>query len=165
MSIVFEPAEVDDAEDLVALRNSVARWLVDRGIDQWLPGEFSRKRIRSWIERGRVHVHRRAGTIVAAVAILDADPGIWRDDRPDAGYIHLLMVDRAHAGSGLGDAALAYAEHQIRDRGGTVARLDAVASNVALQAWYEQRGYRRVSRTAVGDQDLYDAVLFEKPLP
>lgn len=52
---MFEPAAVDDAEALVALRDGIARWLLERGVDQWLPGEFPQQRMRSWIERGHIH--------------------------------------------------------------------------------------------------------------
>lgn len=102
--------------------------------------------------------------IAAAVAVLDDDPEIWSDGRRDAGYIHLLMVGRAHAGSGFGDAALAHAEEITRDRGGHLARLDAVASNAKMQDWYKQRGYRSVGIRAYDDEDLFDSVLLEKVL-
>lgn len=161
---MFKLAAADDAEELVGLRDDVARWLLGRGIKQWLPGEFSQQRMRSWIQQGYVHVCRRDDVIAAAVAVLEDDPDIWSDGRRDAGYIHLLMVDRAHAGAGLGDAALAHAEEMIRDAGGRFARLDAVASNVRMQDWYEQRGYRSVGTKAYEGDDLFDSVLLEKPL-
>ncbi|HEX2027334.1 MAG TPA: GNAT family N-acetyltransferase [Nitriliruptorales bacterium] len=141
---MFESAHLDEADDVMALRDSIAQWLIERGVDQWLRGDFPRHRLRAWIEQVQLHVHRRGGEIVATVAVLGDDPAFWSDRRGDAGYIHLLMVDRAHAASGLGDAAVTYAEQGIRDHGGRLARLDVVASNATLQCWYEQRGYRPV---------------------
>ena len=161
---MFERAERDDIDELLVLRDALARWLSDRGIEQWLPGELPRQRLGAWVDRGRVHVHRHRGEIVAAVAALDDDPEIWNDGRVDAGYIHLLMVDRRHAGRGLGEAGLAYAEQQIRDGGGRVARLDTVATNTALQSWYERHGYRRAGTRTFEKPGLFDVVLFEKPV-
>lgn len=149
---------------LVVLRDQVAEWLLGHDIQQWLPGEFPTARMQAWVERGDVFVHRRDGRIVAVVAVLNEDLEIWDDDREDAGYIHLLMVDRAHAGVGLGDAALAYAEEQVRERGGRVARLDAVASNAELRRWYQARGYRVVGSRAFDEPELFDSVLLEKTL-
>jgi ribosomal protein S18 acetylase RimI-like enzyme len=163
-SKLFEHAKLHDVKALVELRDQVARWLLERGIQQWLPSEFSAVRMQAWVERGDVFVNRRDGRIVAAVAVLDADPEIWDDDPGNAKYIHLLMVDRAHAGVGLGDAALAYAEERVRDRGGRLARLDAVASNEVLRCWYEARGYEVVGYRAFDEPELFDSVLLEKSL-
>lgn len=157
-------AESEDVGALVALRDNIARWLLQRGIQQWLPGEFSTGRMQTWVHRGDVFVRRRDGRIVAAVAVLDEDPEIWDDDDDGAAYIHLLMVDREHAGVGLGDAALSFAEEQVRDRGGCVARLDAVASNAVLCRWYQARGYRVVGSRAFEEPELFDSVLLEKTL-
>lgn len=149
---------------LVVLRDEIAQWLLEEDIRQWLPGEFPTARMQAWVEHGDVFVHRRDGRIVAVVAVLDDDLEIWDDDRDDAGYIHLLMVDRIHAGIGLGDAALAHAEARVRDRGGRLARLDVVASNEFLRRWYEARGYEVVGSRAFEEPELFDSVLLEKTL-
>lgn len=120
--------------------------------------------MRAWVERGDVLVHRRGVQIAAAVAVLDHDPAIWEDDHESAGYVHLLMVDRAHAGMGLGDTALAHAEDRMRGRGQWLARLDVVASNRALQNWYEDRGYQIVGTRAFESREFLDVVLLEKPV-
>lgn len=161
---MFERAYAEDADDLVALRDEVARWLLERDIHQWLPGEFPVARMQAWIGHGDVFVHRRDARIVAAVAVVDEDPEIWDDDRQDARYIHLLMVDRAYAGVGLGDAALAFAEDHVRDRGGRLSRLDAVASNAVLRDWYQSRGYEVVGSRAFEEPELFDSTLLEKRL-
>jgi protein-tyrosine phosphatase len=163
-SELFERAASGDVDELVALRDQLAKWLIELGIQQWLPGEFSRARMRAWVERGDVLVHRRDARIAAAVAVLDEDTAIWHDDHESAGYVHLLMVDRAHAGVGLGDVALAHAEDRMRGRGRPLARLDVVASNAVLRRWYGDRGYEIVGTRAFEDLELFDVVLLEKPL-
>lgn len=57
---MFERAEPDDVGELVALRDRVARWLLERGVEQWLPGEFSVSRMQGWVERGDVFVGSKA---------------------------------------------------------------------------------------------------------
>lgn len=141
-------ARPGDAAALVALRDSLARWLLSMGFRQWLPGEFTVDRMRDWIDRSWVHVYRIEDDIAAAVAVLPSDTTIWTDDG-DAGYIHLLMVAREHAGRGLGNDALARADQVIGRMGRSVARLDAVSANPALHQWYVARGY-----PSGRDQDL-----------
>ncbi len=98
----FTPATLSDVPVLVALRDALATWLLQQGIEQWNPGEFGVERMRRWVADGRVFVHRRDGEPVAAVAVIWDDPRIWPADEVKAGYIHLLMVDRRFPGEGLG---------------------------------------------------------------
>ncbi len=97
--VLVEPATLNDVSDLVTLRDRLASWLLERGIEQWNPGEFGVERMRRWVADGRVFVHRR-GAPVAVVAVLWED-NIWPADDVRAGYIHLLMVDRRFAREGL----------------------------------------------------------------
>lgn len=163
------PATLEDAGPLVAVRDGLARWLESRGIAQWIPGEFPARQMRDWIDAGHVHVLRDGGRAVGAVAVLWEDADIWGTDGEDgrAGYVHLLMVDRSRAGQGLGDRLLAHAEGLIRDHDRSLSRLDAVADNEPLHAWYRTRGYLPVRpKTFEGRYaaDWYDCLLFEKTL-
>lgn len=162
MDLVVELAHPEEVEALVGLRDDVAEWLVRRGIEQWVPGEFSLDRMRDWIGQRAVHVARRGGRPIAAAAVLWEDPEIWGEDDQRAGYIHLLMVDRAHGGQGLGDHMLAHAEQVIRRHGRSRARLDAVASNRRLVAWYRDRGYEPVGTRTFPGSSWYDSTLLEK---
>ena len=160
-----ERASPDDAAELVQLRDRLATWLQARGVAQWRPGEVGLDRVRAWIERGAVDLCRGDGGIDAAVAVLWDDP-VWAGrDRDDAGYVHLLLVDRRRAGQGLGDVMLAHAEQRIRQAGRVRVRLDAVTSNSVLRQWYQRRGYRPVGTVQFDREDLFDTTLFEKRLP
>ena len=161
----LEPATPDDATELLALRDGLGRWLADRGIRQWEPGEFPHERLVAWLTAGSVHVLRREGRIVAAVAVLWDDPEIWGDDPAPAGYVHLLMVDRSQAGQGVGDAMLAWAEAHIAAHGRRRARLDAGRDNHRLQSWYAARGYREVGEREFEDDHWFAVTLREKTLP
>jgi GNAT superfamily N-acetyltransferase len=101
------PAAADDAERLHALRETSARWLTDRGIRQWEPGEVSLATVRAQAAAGEWFLDREDGQLRAALRFLWSDPEIWGADAGRAGYVHGLMVDRAYAGVGLGAALLA----------------------------------------------------------
>lgn len=156
-------ARPDDVAALVALRDSLARWLLSTGVRQWLPGEFSVDRMRDWVDRSWVHVHRIEDDIAAAVAVLPSDTAIWPEDG-DAGYIHLLMVARDHAGRGLGDETLTDAERLIAGSGRSLSRLDVVSANPALHQWYVARGYVPVGIKTFDGPDMFDTTLFQKRL-
>jgi ribosomal protein S18 acetylase RimI-like enzyme len=141
-------ATEDEADELLALRDGLGRWMMARGIDQWRPGEFPGTTLLAWIAAGWVHVDRREHGLVGAVAVLPEDPDFWGSRGTDgtAGYVHLLMVRRDHHGAGIGDALLRGAERHIAATGRRLVRLDAASGNAALSRWYDGRGYLEVDR-------------------
>lgn len=160
-----EVARPADADELIALRDRVARWLEGRGLEQWHPGELTAPDLAPWLDAGLVHVVRDPrAAIVAAVAVLPDDP-VWvhQPSRP-AGYVHLLMVDRRLAGRGVGAALLSWVEHDLAVREAQVARLDVVEGNDHLQRWYGRQGYRAVGRWVDPAGRWRPSVLREKRL-
>ncbi len=164
MPLHVETAGVGDAEEIVALRDRIASWLLDRGVRQWLPGEMTAERLRPWLAAGQVHMVRHQGRIVATVAVLSEDEDVWWVQDEPAGCVHLLMVDRAHAEPGLGRRLLGWAERHVWARGDRIVRLDAVLKNTRLRAWYRAAGYREVSTKHFDRTDWCDAVLLERRL-
>lgn len=128
------------------MREAAAHWLVERGIRQWQPGEMGVGIIRAQIAAGEWFVHRRAGDVIAALRFLWADPAFWGDQPDDAAYVHGLMIDRRHAGEGLGAAALWWAEGRARVAGRTFLRLDHAADNPGLARYYRELGFRERGR-------------------
>jgi protein-tyrosine phosphatase len=118
----LQPAVAEDAPDLHALREAAARWLLDRGIDQWRPGEIGLATFSAQTAAGEWFVDRLEGSIRAALRFLWADPQFWGPRPDDAGYVHGLMIRRRHAGEGLGAAALRWAEERARRSGFPPAR-------------------------------------------
>lgn len=157
-------ATSEDVDVLLGLRDRLAGWLTRRGVRQWMPGELPAERLAEWVDREAIHVLRREGRLVAAVAVMWEDTSLWGIDDGSAGYIHLLMVDRTHAGRGLGDRMLAHAEGHIVRTGRTLARLDAVTANPFLDTWYRARGYKPVGTTEFPDPRWHDTTLYEKAL-
>ncbi|GAB3434175.1 GNAT family N-acetyltransferase [Flindersiella endophytica] len=144
---ILEPANPGDAEALAALRDEAAAWLLEQGYVQWIPGEFDAERYARSIDQDEVLVVRDDGQIVATVTVASNDELIWADrHRPDAVYIHRLIVARSRSGRGLGTAVLREVERRARARGRRLLRLDIVELNADLAAYYERHGFRPVGR-------------------
>lgn len=101
------------------------------------------------VEAGYVFVHDPDGRIAASVSILWNDPLIWGPDNGNSGYVHMLIVDRAWAGHGFGERALAWTEQYISGSGKDRGRLDVTVSNDTLQGWYVEPGLRNGRHSGV----------------
>lgn len=130
-----------DAEAVLGLRDSLARWLLDRGVGQWEPAELPAEWIEDRIAAGSVYLVHHRSQLVGSVTITSEDALIWGDHDDLAGYIHMLMVARAFAGHGVGRSMLSWCEARIEADGRDLARLDCVRSNERLRRYYEEAGY------------------------
>jgi protein-tyrosine phosphatase len=158
-------ATVDHAPTVRRLRNDLARWMLQRGIEQWRPGEMSLEWIETCISWGVVHVVTLDEQLVGTVTVVWDDPLLWGEQAGVAGYVHMLMVDRRFSGHGIGRSILAWAESSICDHGRRVARLDCVRTNRPLRTYYETAGYRFVAHKEFPDIDWAgETSLYEKSL-
>lgn len=157
-------AVIEDAPKLVELRNGLAEWMLNRGIEQWQPDQFDVEHLTAWIEAGLIFIYPKGDQIAASVAVLENDPLIWGPDDGDAGYIHMLMVDRRWSGRGLGHRTLEWAERHIERKGKERVRLDVTAANATLQQWYTERGYEIVDTREFDHPGWNEVVLLEKSL-
>jgi GNAT superfamily N-acetyltransferase len=154
-------ARVEDAAAILGLRTAAETWLAERGIEQWHPGEVSLADVRGQVAAGEWHVACDAGRMRAALRLLWSDP-VWGDHRP-AVYVHGLVIDRAHAGHGLGAGLLDWAGARGRRAGATVLRLDCVEANPGLRRYYRRLGFREVGRRDF-DGPWHSAVLLERAI-
>jgi ribosomal protein S18 acetylase RimI-like enzyme len=152
-----------DADVLLALREAAGRRLVTRGIRQWEPGEVSVEQIRAQVGAGEWWVHGRDGAVAGALRLLWSDVEFWGDRPDDDAYVHGLMIDRCHAGEGLGRRLLDWAEHRAREADRPFLRLDCAEVNDRLRRYYRERGFREVGRRDF-DGTWWSVTLFEKPL-
>jgi GNAT superfamily N-acetyltransferase len=151
-------ARPDDAETVANLLEEAAAWLHARGIDQWHMGDWLRPLLAARIAQGEVHLARHEGEPAATLTLQWSDGETWGPMPDDAGYIHGFAVRRAYAGQGLGRALLAWAERQVADTGRSFLRLDCMARNLALRAYYERVGF--VERRDIPTDDW--SALYEK---
>lgn len=162
--VELRTAGMDDLEAVLELRSQIAGWLATHDVAMWQT-PIRRELVAGWIGQGALWVCLESGRIVATIVLLERDLEFWGDDGMPARYVHLLMVDRAHAGQSLGTRVLNCAEKLARAGGADVLRLDAVTEIAPLQRWYEERGYAAVGSRAfdVGGRRL-DVTLRQKEL-
>lgn len=157
------PAAGTDLDELLRLRGEAEDWLAARGIDQWRKGEVPAALVAEQLASREWHVVRSGERLVGALRLLWSDPQIWlHEDRP-AAYVHGLVIDRRHAGHGLGARMLTWAEGQALSAGHNRLRLDCAEGNPALRRYYAGLGFREVGRRDF-DGLWFSAVLLEKPL-
>jgi GNAT superfamily N-acetyltransferase len=134
-------AQADDLDAVMGILENATAWLEARGIDQWHDDPRLRTRIASRIERGEMWLARLGQEAIGTLALQWADEEMWSARPPDAGYVHGLAVRRAYAGHGVGRALLDWAAGEVARAGRKFLRLDCVAHNGALRAYYEAAGF------------------------
>ncbi|MEU6981147.1 MULTISPECIES: GNAT family N-acetyltransferase [unclassified Streptomyces] len=141
----IRPATDADLTTLVRLRDDAARWMPTTGVaGQWRPGELDEDHFRRIMDRDEVWLAEDAGLVVGAWELWWADEAAWGPQPPVAGYVHRLMVDRDTAAPGTGRLLLEAAEARVAAAGRTRVRLDCLAGNAPLNAYYQRAGYRVV---------------------
>jgi ribosomal protein S18 acetylase RimI-like enzyme len=141
----LRPAAETDLSTLVRLRDGAARWMLARGITgQWRPGELDEEHFRQVMAQGEVWLAEAEGRAIGAWELWWEDEAAWGPQPPVAGYVHRLMVDRYAAAPGTGRLLLQAAERRVAEAGRTRVRLDCLAGNAQLNAYYQDAGYRVV---------------------
>ena len=137
-------AESTDVDAYVELLEAAARWMRERGIEQWRPGSMraQRRLFAAAQAAGEVYVVRDGDALIGG-AVLRAEPDpIWFDrPEPSALYLGKLVVARDRVGGGLGARIVEACERIARERGVEWLRLDCVASNESLARYYQRFGY------------------------
>jgi GNAT superfamily N-acetyltransferase len=146
----------DETEVVVAVLSDAAAWLGARGVEQW-PDRFPTEWVLPAIEAGETWLAELDGQIVGTLVVQWDDPLFWAGYSSDAGYLHRLAV-RRH-GAGLGGRLLRWAERHASAAGKSYLRLDCVASNETLRAYYERAAYEYVGDVTV---DEYVQSRYEK---
>lgn len=154
------PARPDEINVVLDLLADAAAWLRARGVDQW-PERFDASWVMPALERGdtwlAVHERQDEDEVVATLVVEWEDELCWAGYPADAGYLHRLAVRRR--GTGLGAQLLRWAEEHAAAEGKRFLRLDCVAWNGPLCAYYERAGYEHVGDVTVGP---YTQARYEK---
>ncbi|MCT9077534.1 tyrosine-protein phosphatase [Streptomyces fulvoviolaceus] len=165
--LAYRKATEADAHLLVRLRDSAALWQLARGIDQWKPGEKDETHFHRVMKEGEVWLAHAGDHLAGAWELWWDDPSAWGPRPPDAGYIHRLMTTPYTTPPGTGRRMLTEAESRIAATGRPYARLDCLASNPRLRAYYEAAGYTVVGEQSAKEDGLsspYAVTLLEKRL-
>ncbi|MFD4763862.1 GNAT family N-acetyltransferase [Streptomyces sp. NPDC058439] len=145
----FRLAEDTDLATLVRLRDDAACWMLAQGITgQWQPGQLDEDHFRKTMVSGEVWLAEADGRVAGAWELWWEDEDAWGPQPPVAGYVHRLMVDRSSAQPGTGRFLLHAAERRVAAAGRAFVRLDCLADNTRLNAYYLNAGYRVVGHKA-----------------
>lgn len=144
---LIRPAGPDDLAAILALRTEAERWLAHNGIRQWTADydQYARGVLTRWVRSGNAWVVDHQDQTVATVSVMlrvpDPDFWGWADpaDQVDALYIGKMIVSRALAGRGLGDAIMNWASLRAARAEVNWLRLDVRRDNTRLQEYYLDR--------------------------
>ncbi|KAF9968877.1 hypothetical protein BGZ70_000021 [Mortierella alpina] len=159
----FREAKPEELDIFIDILERAAEWMVANGHNQWIPGSFvapkTRAHIQHTISLGNAffivktnndnHAAAAASseTIIGTFTLNYTDPFdemLWKDlvdDWTDAVYLHRLVVEREYKGYGLGPKALVFAEQEGLKRGKHYLRLDCMADNKLLKAYYREKAH------------------------
>src|SRR5580704_2617854 len=149
-------AGVTDYDAVMAILREAADWISARGNPPWNHWymDAGERILRDRLAHHEVYLARRDDVPVGTVTIQWNDAETWGERGLDgqAGYIHGIAITRSVGGRRVGERLLEWAVETIAARGRQFARLDTIASNVALCRYYGQRGFR-----SLGTATLFDA--------
>jgi GNAT superfamily N-acetyltransferase len=154
-------AIIDDLDLVSAILEEARAWLAGQGIDQWTR-PFDAAWLTPKIEAHELFIVERNAEPAGVFRLLWEDRVFWGDrDRGESAYIHSFAIRRSHAGTGLGGQILTAIAHLARDRNRVNLRLDCVASNHRLIAYYQSHAFTPVDTVLVGG---FEMTLMERAL-
>jgi predicted N-acetyltransferase YhbS len=126
---------------VAAILLAASAWSKLKSSFEWRAQDISVERLAAHSETGELFGWIENSKILGCMLLVPEDKVHWPDDRPgDALYVHKLAVKRSHAGSGIGEALIAFACHAAKSRGINMLRLDTVP-DTRLPAYYERQGF------------------------
>ena len=163
------PGDAPAVHDLLA---RCGRHLAEtRGLTNWVP-PYPLERLREECTPAhpvrRVFVVHEGETLVATFTLGSASPVAgdaafpWRDDLRRPVYVNRLAVEPSRQGGGLGGWCTAEIERRAAEEGYDGVRLDALAANGELLAFYARRGYADRGRRTHGGREF---ACLSRPLP
>ncbi|MFC5650275.1 GNAT family N-acetyltransferase [Paenibacillus solisilvae] len=141
-------AKPEDTQAVLQLLISTAEWLKSTGSTQWnglLKGEDSHNTPEA-IKRGEVYIFMQDNILMGMVMLMQResawDRELWGDEGHGSSiYLHRLNINRAAAGTKLGEHIVRWAGSGIHFPGKDRIRLDCIANNPKLNAFYRSCGY------------------------
>lgn len=140
----IEPATPGDLADIRAAYEHGRVTQRERGSIVW--PEFTDAAILGEIKAQHLFRVVNEGATVGVFSVAYDDPAIWGSHERGAHlYLHRIARAAEYPGRGLMDAILSWAGQQCTLLGREGLRMDTWASNAALIAFYQRRGFRVVA--------------------
>lgn len=133
-----------------------AIWILSKGIIQWPLDwlESIRPEIKAAIESELFYAVEVDNTLAAVIEIRSTPEDLWNNNQDEALYIHKLAIQRKYADRGLGRNILDLIKLKARQKNIEFLRLDCVAHNDKLRAYYESCGFNLKGIVDAGDVNL-----------
>ncbi|MFC5605064.1 GNAT family N-acetyltransferase [Sporosarcina koreensis] len=146
-------ATEEETQTVIALLKEVAAWLQNNDINQWgflLEGGEDDE-IQQAIKDSATYVACQNGEIVATFTLYsrqsDWDQHVWRqEENSEVLYLHRLAVCPQFMKKGIGHKILGWIDENFYK----TIRLDCVAHNQKLCAYYEENGFTLIGTTKDG---------------
>lgn len=160
-------AKPEDGPAIMELYRITAEWLKSKGSTQWadLLVGIDRHNTSAAIARGEVVLFKQEDDPAAVVILMLApspwDLNLWGDDpsNEQVVFLHRMCIHRSFGGTGFGAQVIRWVDSGIAyppDK--EFIRLDCIADNPILNAFYRDAGY-----AFVGEKGGFN--LYEKRLP
>nr|WP_311132532.1 GNAT family N-acetyltransferase [Nonomuraea gerenzanensis] len=137
--------------------DSAVAWLTAQGrTGQWgtrpFTGDAKRTRqVTSWLDGGGMRIAEHGGEPAGCICVGPAHDYVAPAAEPEL-YVQALVIDRRHAGHGVGRTLLDWAAEEGRRRGVGLLRVDCYAGDDGrLVGYYESCGFTRVAPFTVGE--------------
>lgn len=140
--LAIRQARPADTDALTVIYDDVVEWQKARGMPPGLPPMPMREIVARRIARGVIYLASLDGAPAGTITLETDDREVWPEAvTDDALYVHGLAVPRSFAGKEIGLAMLAWAERVAASEDKTYVRLDCMADNPALRAYYVRAGF------------------------
>ncbi|WP_262380592.1 GNAT family N-acetyltransferase [Nonomuraea sp. PA05] len=150
-------ATAADVPAVLSMFDSAVAWLTAQGrTGQWgtrpFTGDAKRTgQVTSWLDGGGMRIAEHDGRPAGCVSVGAAHDYVTPAAEPEL-YVQALVIDRRHAGHGVGRALLDWAAAEARRRGAGLLRVDCYAGHDGrLVGYYESCGFTRVAPFTVGE--------------
>ncbi len=157
--VAIRTATIGDQQIVIALLREVAANLQKKGIDQWIPEEFTEEKIQEWLRDGDILLTFSQNKLAGCAVVTTYSNQLWANRPHSAVYLSKLAVDIAFRGAGMSQKLLKSVEDWAAQRNRDTIRLDCWAGNDHLRKFYTEQGYRLVE---IAPEETWQVALFEK---
>ncbi|MEK3805436.1 GNAT family N-acetyltransferase [Bacillus sp. FSL H8-0547] len=157
-------AEPDESSHIIKLLRKTALWIKEQEINQWsylLDGGEDEEIVRC-IKNKETYVVQQNDKLAATFTLYPSqnewDQEIWGHQEENAVYLHKLAVYPAYMKQGIGNVILSWIPEAVR---ADLIRLDCVADNEKLNAFYKENGFELIGVTK--GHSKYQKEVHKKP--
>lgn len=163
--LTVRKASETDTPAVTAILKGAADWLEEKGVGQWsyLRSGGEDEEIRQDILVGTTYIVEDGKTAVATFNFSPVqnnwDVEMWGERQDQAYYVHRLAVARDWHHRQIGRKLLQWLDENLEGKTHRI-RLDCVADNPALNAFYQQAGYEFIGYAGEGEDrfSLYEKI-------